>query len=300
MRLGWGDRYGGETVGAGGEAAALATAQALAEATAATEQAAADVAQAVEDEAQAVAQQLYEAEQAAEDAAEEVGNVVGGGISDAAEDIGNTVGGWFSDRRLKQNIRKMRVASPIPGLSLYMWEWNEIAMSNYGLKGRDFGFISDEIDDQYISKDVYGYEFIRKDSPIYQALVKNKISIIIKSAMSSASFRLYAKRSDDYADAVRAFKASGSGGDQAVVAATRNNLADAMKSLDPAVLKAAYNSKPTTFMKNLEVFNKADQIKIAKKVDDATLSSKVTKMKSADDVGVRRPKEQQSMTQQRR
>jgi hypothetical protein len=103
--------------------------------------------------------------------------------------------------------------------------------------------------------------------------------------MSSASFRLYAKRSDDYADAVRAFKASGSGGDQAVVVATRNSLADAMKSLDPAVLKAAYNSKPTTFMKNLEVFNKADQIKIAKKVDDATLSSKVTKMKSADDVG---------------
>jgi hypothetical protein len=103
--------------------------------------------------------------------------------------------------------------------------------------------------------------------------------------MSSASFRLYAKRSDDYADAVRAFKASGSGGDQAVVVATRNSLADAMKSLDPAVLKAAYNSKPTTFMKNLEVFNKADQIKIAKKVDDATLSSKVTKMKSADEVG---------------
>jgi ABC-type transporter Mla subunit MlaD len=160
-------------VGAAGEAAALATAQALSEATAATEQAAADVAQAVEDEAQALAQQVYEAEQAA-DAAEEVGNVVGGTISDTAEDIGNTVGGWFSDRRLKQNIRKMRVASPIPGLSLYMWEWNEIAMSNYGLKGRDFGFISDEIDDQYISKDVYGYEFIRKDSPIYQALVKIK------------------------------------------------------------------------------------------------------------------------------
>ena len=172
--VGGGIVTGGETVGAAGEAAALATAQALAEATAATEQAAADVAQAVEDQAQAVAQQLYEAEQAA-DVAEEVGNVVGGAISDTAEDIADTVGGWFkSDRRLKQNIRKMRVASPIPGLSLYMWEWNEIAMSNYGLKGRDFGFISDEIDDQYISKDVYGYEFIRKDSPIYQALVKIK------------------------------------------------------------------------------------------------------------------------------
>ena len=47
-------------------------------------------------------------------------------------------------------------------------------MANYGLSGRDFGFITDEIDDQYISKDEYGYEFIRKDSPIYQALMKLK------------------------------------------------------------------------------------------------------------------------------
>jgi hypothetical protein len=106
---------------------------------------------------------------------------VGGGISSgagavggAASAVGGAIGSVFSDRRLKQNIRKMRVASPIPGLSLYTWEWNEIAMSNYGLKGRDFGFIADEIDDQYISKDVYGYEFIREDSPIYQALVKLK------------------------------------------------------------------------------------------------------------------------------
>jgi hypothetical protein len=103
--------------------------------------------------------------------------------------------------------------------------------------------------------------------------------------MASASFRLYLKRSDDYADAVRAFKASGSGGDQAVVVATRNNLADAMKSLDPAVLKAAYKSDSTRFMKNLEVFSKADQLKIAKKVDDAALSADVTKLKSADDAG---------------
>ena len=103
--------------------------------------------------------------------------------------------------------------------------------------------------------------------------------------MASASFRLYLKRSADYADAVRAFKASGSGGDQAVVVATRNNLAGAMKSLDPAVLKAAYKSDSARFMKNLEVFSKADQLKIAKKVDDATLSADVTKLKSADDAG---------------
>ena len=109
------------------------------------------------------------------------GETVGGGISSgagavggAASAVGGAIGSVFSDRRLKQNIHKMRVASPIPGLSLYTWEWNEIAMSNYGLKGRDFGFIADEIDDQYISKDVYGYEFIREDSPIYQALVKLK------------------------------------------------------------------------------------------------------------------------------
>jgi putative hemolysin len=114
---------------------------------------------------------------AAETVGEEIGGAaetVGGGISSGAGAVGGGISSVFSDRRLKQNIHKMRVASPIPGLSLYTWEWNEIAMSNYGLKGRDFGFIADEIDDQYISKDVYGYEFIREDSPIYQALVKLK------------------------------------------------------------------------------------------------------------------------------
>jgi putative hemolysin/uncharacterized membrane protein len=99
---------------------------------------------------------------------------VGGSLASGAKDFGNKVASIFSDRRLKNNTRKMLVASPIPGLSLYTWEWNEIAMANYGLIGRDFGFIADEIDDQYISKDEYGYEFIREDSPIYQALMKLK------------------------------------------------------------------------------------------------------------------------------
>ena len=102
-----------------------------------------------------------------------VNSVVSGG-----KDLGNKIAGGakkiFSDRRLKKNVRKLLTSSPIPGLSLYTWEWNETAMANYGLSGRDFGFITDEIDDQYISKDEYGYEFIRKDSPIYQALMKLK------------------------------------------------------------------------------------------------------------------------------
>ena len=86
----------------------------------------------------------------------------------------------FSDRRLKKDVKKSKLKSPIAGLDLYTWTWNEIAMSTYGLKGRDFGFIADEIQDKYISKDVYGYEYIKKDSPVHKALVKLKSKYSVK------------------------------------------------------------------------------------------------------------------------
>jgi hypothetical protein len=101
----------------------------------------------------------------------------GGNAGDCLETV-FTLG--FSDRRLKKDVKKSKLKSPIPGLDLYTWTWNEIAMSTYGLKGRDFGFIADEIQDEYISKDVYGYEYIKKESPIHKALVKLKSKYSVK------------------------------------------------------------------------------------------------------------------------
>jgi hypothetical protein len=57
---------------------------------------------------------------------------------------------------------------------VYIWDWNEIAMSTYGLKGEDIGFIADEIDDKYVSKDGIGFEFIRSGTPVSNALIKFK------------------------------------------------------------------------------------------------------------------------------
>ncbi len=80
----------------------------------------------------------------------------------------------FSDRRLKNDVKKTKLKSPIAGLDVYTWKWNEIAMSTYGLKGVDFGFITDEIQDKYVSKDVYGYEYIMENTPVHKALLKLK------------------------------------------------------------------------------------------------------------------------------
>ncbi len=92
--------------------------------------------------------------------------------------------GWgispFSDRRLKKDVKKTKLESPIAGLDVYTWKWNEIAMSTYGLKGVDFGFITDEIQDKYVSKDVYGYEYIMENTPVHKALLKLKSKYEVK------------------------------------------------------------------------------------------------------------------------
>ena len=53
-------------------------------------------------------------------------------------------------------------------------------MSTYGLRGQDIGFITDEIDDKYVSKDGLGFEFIRQGTPIYDALKKFKSQYNLK------------------------------------------------------------------------------------------------------------------------
>jgi hypothetical protein len=98
----------------------------------------------------------------------------GGSAGECAGSVVSFMSSLFSDRRLKNNVKRLNIKSPIPGLDLYTWTWNEIAMSTYGLKGRDIGFIADEIPDKYISMDVYGYEYIRKNTPIHRALSKIK------------------------------------------------------------------------------------------------------------------------------
>ena len=86
----------------------------------------------------------------------------------------------ISDRRLKKDVKKTKLKSPISGLDVYTWKWNEIAMSTYGLKGGDFGFITDEIQDKYVSQDVYGYEYIMENTPVHKALLKLKSKYEVK------------------------------------------------------------------------------------------------------------------------
>jgi hypothetical protein len=122
---------------------------------------------------------------------------VNGGISPinwivgatGADTSGGNTGSWgggnnstfaYSDRRLKKDVKKTKLKSPISGLDVYTWKWNEIAMSTYGLNGGDFGFITDEIDDQYVAKDVYEYEYILENTPVHKALLKLKSKYLVK------------------------------------------------------------------------------------------------------------------------
>ena len=130
------------------------------------------------------------AETVVEESAEalaDVGGAIAGGLETAGEetleffeDVGGGLASVFSDRRLKSNIRRIDVRSPIQGLNVYIWDWNETAMSTYGLRGRDIGFITDEIDDKYVSKDGLGFEFIRQGTPVFNALKKFKSQYNLK------------------------------------------------------------------------------------------------------------------------
>jgi hypothetical protein len=43
-------------------------------------------------------------------------------------------------------------------------------MTTYGLKGREVGFLTTELESKYVGKDQYGYGYIKKDTKIAKAL----------------------------------------------------------------------------------------------------------------------------------
>jgi Tfp pilus assembly protein PilE len=75
--------------------------------------------------------------------------------------------GFGSDRRLKDDIKKI---GEYEDLNVYIWRWNEVAMTTYGYMGMQVGFMSDELDREYIDVDVYGYDFIKNGTKISEAL----------------------------------------------------------------------------------------------------------------------------------
>jgi hypothetical protein len=72
-----------------------------------------------------------------------------------------------SDPRLKDGINKI---GTYEGLNVYEWTWNDIAMTTYGLKGREVGFLTTELDPKYVGKDQYGYEYIKDGTKISEAV----------------------------------------------------------------------------------------------------------------------------------
>ena len=75
--------------------------------------------------------------------------------------------GGRSDPKLKNDIKKIGMYK---GINVYEWNWNGIAMSTYGYKGRCVGFMADEINSKYIDTDVYGYKYIKGDTIVAKAL----------------------------------------------------------------------------------------------------------------------------------
>jgi len=72
-----------------------------------------------------------------------------------------------SDPKLKDGINKI---GTYEGLNVYEWIWNDIAMTTYGLKGREVGFLTTELDPKYVGKDQYGYEYIKDGTKISEAV----------------------------------------------------------------------------------------------------------------------------------
>ena len=126
------------------------------------------------------AEAAVDAAQTVVEGVEKGANIIAEGVEKGANEVGDFFTGVFSDLRLKSNIKRINVQSPINGINVYIWDWNETAMSTYGLRGQDIGFITDEIDDKYVSKDGLGFEFIRQGTPIYDALKKFKSQYNLK------------------------------------------------------------------------------------------------------------------------
>jgi hypothetical protein len=76
-------------------------------------------------------------------------------------------GSSSSDPRLKDAIHKIGTYN---GLNVYEWVWNDIATTIYGLRGREIGFLTTELDPEYIDKDRHGYGYIKNDTMISDAL----------------------------------------------------------------------------------------------------------------------------------
>ena len=74
-------------------------------------------------------------------------------------DLGVCYTGRQSSLRLKDNIIKI---GEIDGITVYSWTWNAIAMSTYGLKGREVGIIAENLPSDVVITDVYGYMNIRE------------------------------------------------------------------------------------------------------------------------------------------
>ncbi len=72
-----------------------------------------------------------------------------------------------SDPKLKDGINKI---GTYEGLNVYEWTWNDIAMTTYGLKGREVGFLTTELEPEYVGKDQYGYEYIKDGTKISEAV----------------------------------------------------------------------------------------------------------------------------------
>lgn len=68
-----------------------------------------------------------------------------------------------SDKKLKNNIRLLKKDFPVKGINVYIYEWNYVALTSYGLYGNDIGFIADELDPKYIYYDDLGYKHINTD-----------------------------------------------------------------------------------------------------------------------------------------
>ena len=78
-----------------------------------------------------------------------------------------TGGRGNSDPKLKDGINKI---GTYEGLNVYEWTWNDIAMTTYGLKGREVGFLTTELEPEYVGKDQYGYEYIKDGTKISEAV----------------------------------------------------------------------------------------------------------------------------------
>jgi hypothetical protein len=79
-----------------------------------------------------------------------------------------------SDPRLKDIINKIGTYN---GLNVYEWVWNDIATTIYGLRGREIGFLTTELDPEYIGKDHHGYGYIKNGTMISEALKEVRVTM---------------------------------------------------------------------------------------------------------------------------